>query len=162
MSEKNGHEEEEFRLERRTEVARKHALRDHRARQATQSGLELRAAGLTEGQIAEQLGMSQSERLALHQSCALETLGRAGRRQRRAGPADEALRVGSVEARHLGQRLKGDLGAVREAAKIIGMQSRIAGADARSRSSGTPPSRSGSTPPRLTAWSRRGWRRAAT
>jgi predicted transcriptional regulator len=90
--------------------------------------LELRAAGLTEGQIAEQLGMAQSN--------VSRSINRALSKwaEQDAANVDQVRQMKLFELDQLkraiwARALKGDLGAVREAAKIIGMQSRIAGAD---------------------------------
>jgi predicted transcriptional regulator len=122
------HAEEEERLGHRREVARRtrggiieRAKRRNRV-------LELRAAGLTEAQIAEQLSMSQSN------------VSRSIQRALTKWAEQDAQNVEQVRAMKLfeldqlkraiwARALKGDLNAVREAAKIIGMQSRIAGAD---------------------------------
>jgi predicted transcriptional regulator len=128
MSENNGHEEEEFRLERRTEVARKTRSGIIERAKRRNRVLELRAAGLTEGQIAEQLGMAQSN--------VSRSINRALSKwaEQDAANVDQVRQMKLFELDQLkraiwARALKGDLGAVREAAKIIGMQSRIAGAD---------------------------------
>lgn len=91
--------------------------------------LELRAAGLTEQQIGEQLGMTQG------------AVSKIINKALRAWAENEGRNVEMVRAQKLfeldqlkkaiwAKALNGDLGAVREAAKIIQMQSKISGADA--------------------------------
>jgi len=90
--------------------------------------LELRAAGLTESQIAEQLGMTQpnvsrSINRALKRWAEQDAENVEQVRQMKLFELDQLKRAIWARA------LKGDLNAVREAAKIIGMQARIAGAE---------------------------------
>lgn len=130
MSEEpNGHhEEEELRLERRKDLGRR--TRGGIIERAKKKNriLELRAAGLTESQIAEQLGMSQpnvsrSINRALKRWAEQDAQNVEHVRQMKLFELDQLKRAIWARA------LQGDLNAVREAAKIIGMQSRIAGAD---------------------------------
>lgn len=129
MSEANGNlEEEERRLKRRAEIAKetrggiiKRAQRRHRV-------LELRAAGLTEQQIGEELGMhqanvSRSINRALKKWADQDVESTQAIRQMKLFELDQLKRAVWAKA------LRGDLGAVREAVRIIQLQSRIAGAE---------------------------------
>lgn len=128
MNEENGHKEEEVRLGHRKEIARRTRSGIIERAKRRNRVLELRAAGLTEHQIAEQLGMSQPN------------VSRSINRALSKWAEQDAANVEHVRAMKLfeldqlkraiwASALKGDLGAVREAAKIIGMQARIAGAE---------------------------------
>jgi len=128
MSEENGHNEEEVRLQRRSEVARRTRSGIIERAKRRNRVLELRAAGLTEHQIAEQLGMSQPN--------VSRSINRALKRwaEQDAANVEQVRQMKLFELDQLkraiwAQAIKGDLAAVREAAKIIGMQARIAGAE---------------------------------
>lgn len=128
MSEENGHNEEEVRLQRRSEVARRTRSGIIERAKRRNRVLELRAAGLTESQIAEQLGMSQpnvsrSINRALKRWAEQDAANVEQVRQMKLFELDQLKRAIWASA------IKGDLAAVREAAKIIGMQARIAGAE---------------------------------
>lgn len=130
MSDKqNGHhEEEDARLGQRKEVAKRTRSGIIERAKKRNRILELRAAGLTESQIAEQLSMSQpnvsrSINRALKRWAEQDAENVEMVRQMKLFELDQLKRAIWAKA------LNGDLAAVREAARIIGMQSRIAGAD---------------------------------
>lgn len=129
MSEDNGHrEEEDARLGQRKEVAKRTRSGIIERAKKRNRILELRAAGLTESQIAEQLQMSQpnvsrSINRALKRWAEQDAENVEHVRQMKLFELDQLKRAIWAKA------LQGDLAAVREAARIIGMQSRIAGAD---------------------------------
>ena len=128
MSANNGNNEEARREAKRDEVAR--ATRGgiiDRARRRNRV-LELRAAGLTEQQIADQLGMSQPNvgrtiSRALKQWAQKDEENIALIRQMKLFELDQLKRAIWAKA------LNADLGAVREAVRIIQLQARIAGAE---------------------------------
>lgn len=123
MSEQNGHGEIE-----RSDIGKKTRSGIIERAKRKNRVLELRAAGLTEAQIAENLGMSQSNvsrgiNRALKKWAEEDARNVEQVRQMKLFELDQLKRAIWAKA------LQGDLAAVREAARIIGMQSRIAGAD---------------------------------
>src|SRR5262245_50163095 len=130
MSESNGHPSEpERRKARNREIAREtrggiiqRAQRKHRI-------LELRAAGLTEQQIADRLGMAQSNvsrsiNRVLTKWAEEDEVNLRAVRQMKLFELDQLKRAVWANA------LKGDVKSVREAMKIIQLQARISGAEA--------------------------------
>lgn len=121
--------EESERIEHRHEVARRTRSGIVERAKKRNRILELRAAGLTEAQIAEQLGMSQPN-VSRSINRALTRWAEQDAQNAEQVRAMKLFELDQLKRAVWAKALKGDLGAVREATKIIALQSRIAGADA--------------------------------
>jgi transcriptional regulator len=131
MSESNGHlaDEEERRAARRAEVARDtragildRARRRHRI-------LELRAAGLTEQQIADRLSMTQSN-VSRALNRVMQKWGEEDEENVRAVRNMKLFELDQLKRAVWANALQGDVKAVREAMRIIELQAKISGASA--------------------------------
>jgi predicted transcriptional regulator len=91
--------------------------------------LELRAAGLTEQQIGEQLGMTQGA-VSKVINKALRSWAESDGRNIEMVRAQKLYELDQLKRAIWSRALKGELAAVREATKIIQAQSKISGADA--------------------------------
>lgn len=91
--------------------------------------LELRAAGLTEQQIAEQLGMTQGAVSKIINK-ALRSWAESDGRNIEMVRAQKLFELDQLKKAIWARAIQGELAAVREATKIIQAQSKISGADA--------------------------------
>jgi predicted transcriptional regulator len=91
--------------------------------------LELRAAGLTEQQIADQLGMTQGAVSKIINK-ALRSWAEADGMNIEMVRAQKLFELDQLKKAIWARALQGELAAVREATKIIQAQSKISGADA--------------------------------
>lgn len=112
----------------RTKAEHTRASPVSRARRRTRV-LELRAAGLTEEQIAQNVGITQQSVSQIIQR-ALENMANDSAEKVEQIRAMKLFELDQLKRAIWGEALKGNLKAVREAVKIIQVQAKISGAEA--------------------------------